>query len=81
MLHLNHINISMQNKFRKEERKNKKHIDTLLKNKQGLTLKEFQDKYGKIKFTEEEMEGSSSESEAEESSSYEEDSEASSSRE
>lgn len=28
----------IKNKFRKEERKNKKHIDALLKNKEGLTL-------------------------------------------
>ena len=68
----------LQNKFRKEERKNKKHIDSVLKNKEGLTLIDFQDKYGKIKFTEEELHSSESDADSEipdvSSSSYEEDS-------
>lgn len=40
----------IKNKFRKEERKNKAHIDKLLANKEGLTLKFFTEKYGPIKF-------------------------------
>ena len=40
----------IKNKFRKEERKNKSHIDRLLANKEGLTLKDFSAKYGSLKF-------------------------------
>lgn len=36
----------IKNKFRKEERMNKGHIDTLLINKEGITLKDFYTMYG-----------------------------------
>jgi len=36
----------IKNKFRKEERMNKGHIDTLLTNKEGITLKDFYTMYG-----------------------------------
>lgn len=36
----------IKNKFRKEERINKGHIDTLLINKEGITLKDFYTMYG-----------------------------------
>jgi hypothetical protein len=39
----------IKNKFRKEERKNKSFIDGLLRNKDGLTLKDFLSKFGPIK--------------------------------
>ena len=37
----------IKNKFRKEERKNKKYIDDLLHNKERKTLKDFEEKFGK----------------------------------
>jgi len=39
----------IKNKFRKEEKKNKSHIDNLLKNKAGVSLKQFIEKYGPLK--------------------------------
>lgn len=62
--------ICLQNKFRKEERKNKQHIDKLLLNKESLSLKDFEDKYGKVHIEEmqpmSDIEDSSSEGEVEE---------------
>ena len=40
--------ISLQNKFRKEERRNKAHIDKILANKERLTFKDFQAKFGPV---------------------------------
>ncbi len=42
-----------QNKFRKEERKNKKFIDQILKNTEGLSLKDYEQNYGPLKILEE----------------------------
>lgn len=42
----------IKNKYMKEERKNKAHIDKLLANKARLTLKDFTAKYGPIKISE-----------------------------
>lgn len=39
----------IKNKFRKEERKNKQFVDGLLANREGLTLKDFQERYGPIR--------------------------------
>lgn len=38
----------IKNKFRKEEKKNKIHIDVILSNKAGKTLKDFEEKYGSL---------------------------------
>ena len=38
----------IKNKFRKEEKKNKAHIDVILSNKAGKTLKDFEEKYGSL---------------------------------
>ena len=38
----------VKNKFRKEEKKNKDHIDKLLINKDRVTLKDFYAKYGAV---------------------------------
>jgi hypothetical protein len=57
----------IKNKFRKEERENKAHIDKLLANKAGLTLKDFEAQFGPLKLgkkdeNEQEIKGESSSS-------------------
>lgn len=38
----------IKNKFRKEERKNKGEVDRLLENKEGLGIRDFEQRFGKI---------------------------------